>query len=105
VLLKRTELESDVEALLLDYTEDYPKIQEERYGLGLIDAEMKRLLAVKPADASRLTLALGRLVVRKIELETDLWLLQKKYKADHPEVKRAKRRAEIFEKAINEILG
>jgi hypothetical protein len=105
VLLRKTELESDVESLLMDYTEDFPKIQEERYGLSLIDAEMKRLLTVKPADASKLTLALGKMIVRKVELETELWLLQKKYKEDHPEVKRARKKVEIFERAIKEILG
>ncbi|HTK38765.1 MAG TPA: hypothetical protein VL325_09765 [Pyrinomonadaceae bacterium] len=105
VLLRKTELEADIEALLTDYTEDFPKIQEDRYALTAIDAEMKKLQAVKPGEASKLTLALGKLMVRKVEVETDLWRLQKQYKDDHPEVKRAKKKAEIFEKAINEILG
>jgi hypothetical protein len=90
---------------LVGFTEDYPKIQEERYGLSQIDIEMNRLLAVKPADVSKLTLALGKLLVRKIELDTELWRLRNQYKDDHPEVKRAKRKVEIFEKAIKEILG
>jgi len=105
VLLRKTELEADIEALLTDYTEDFPKIQEDRYALTAIDAEMKKLQAVKPAEASKLTLALGKLMVRKVEVETELWRLQKQYKDDHPEVKRAKKKAEIFEKAITEILG
>lgn len=105
VLLRKTELEADIEALLTDYTEDYPKIQEDRFALSAIDAEMKKLQAVKPGEASKLTLALGKLMVRKVEVETELWRLQKQYKEDHPEVKRAKKKTEIFEKAINEILG
>ncbi len=105
VLFRKTELESDLESLLVDYTEDYPKIKEIKLELGLITKEMDRLMAVKPADSSRLTLALGRLIVRKIVLQTELEGLLLQFKDEHPDVKRARRRVEIFERAIKEILG
>lgn len=105
LLLKKTELQADLESLALEYTEDYPKVQESRYGLVLLQKEAERLIAVKPAESQKLTLALGKLIVRKIELETVLWGLQKNYKDDHPDVKRAKRKVEIYEAAIKEILG
>ncbi len=105
LLLKKTELQADLESLILEYTEDYPKVKEIRFTLGLIKKESERLTAVKPAETSRLTLALGKLIVRKIELETELWGLQINYKDDHPDVKRAKRKVEIYETAIKEILG
>jgi hypothetical protein len=105
VLLLRTELESEMESLLIDYTEEYPKIKESRYQLSLLQKDMERLAAVKPADAGKLTAALGKLLVRRVELETDLWTLRAKYNDEHPDVKRAKRKLEIFEGAIREILG
>lgn len=105
ILLKRTELQAALESLVLDYTEDYPKVQEIRHTLWLVQRESGRLAAVKASDTSKLTLALGKLMVKKIELETDMWLLEVNYKADHPDVKRAKRRVEIYEAAIKEILG
>ncbi len=105
VLLRKTELESDLESLLVDYTEDYPKIKEGRLELGLIKKEMDRLLAIKPADSPKLTLALGKLIVRKIALQTELESLLQQYKEGHPDVKRARRKVEIFEQAIKEILG
>ncbi|MGB7210493.1 MAG: hypothetical protein WBD27_17700 [Pyrinomonadaceae bacterium] len=105
VLLKRTELQSDLESLILEYTEDYPKVKELRYTLGLIQKETQRIIAVKPAETAKLTLALGKLMVKKVELETELWGLQANYKDDHPDVKRAKRKVEIYETAIKEILG
>lgn len=104
VLLRRTELESDLEALILDYTEEFPKVKEIRQTLAFLKRESDRLAAVKPADTSKLTLALGKLIVRKVELETDLWGLMKTYNEAHPEVKRAKRKVEIYEAAIKEIL-
>ncbi len=105
LLLKKTEVQSELESLILEYTEDYPKVSELRQTLVLIQKESDRLTAVKPADSGKLTLALGKLMVRKAELETELWSLLKTYKDEHPDVKRAKRRVEIYEAAIKEILG
>ena len=105
LLLKRTELQSELESLVLEYTEEFPKVVQIRYSLTVLQKESERIRAVKPAEASKLTLALGKLMVRKIELETDLWELLKNYKDEHPDVKRAKRKVEIYEAAIKEILG
>jgi uncharacterized protein involved in exopolysaccharide biosynthesis len=104
LLLKRTELQSELESLMVDYTEEYPRVKEIRFVLSLIDRDAARLKNVKAADAAKLTLALGKLMTRKIELETELWKLRETYKDEHPEVKRAKKKVEIFEKAIAEIL-
>ena len=103
--LKRTEILSDLESLLLEYTEDFPKIKEFRNMITLIDRDIARISKVKPADATKLTLALGKLMVRRIELETDLWNLQRSYQDGHPDVKRAKRKVEIYETAISDILN
>ncbi len=104
VLLRKTERESELEEFLLDYTEEFPKVKEIKFELGLLNKEMDKILAVNTSESGKLTLALGKLIVRKIELETDLWNLRRQYNADHPEVKRAKRKVEVFEKAIKEIL-
>lgn len=105
LVLHRTELESELESLLLEYTDDYPKIVETRFGLAAVQKETERLLALKAEDVPKLTLALGKLIVKKVEHETSLRTLQKNYSDGHPEVKRAKRKVEIYEKAIKEILG
>lgn len=104
LLLRRTERESELEEFALDYTDDFPKVKEIRFELDLLQKQLDRILAVNAADSGKLTLALGKLMVRKTELETDLWNLRRQYNDDHPEVKRAKRKIEVFEKAIKEIL-
>jgi len=104
LILKKTELQSELEGLILEYTEEYPRVKEIRYVLTLFDGGIARLAKVKSADASKLTEALGKLMTRKIDLETELWRLQANYKDEHPEVKRAKKRVEIFENAIAQIL-
>lgn len=105
VLLRKTELAAEIESLLLEFTEEYPKVKASRFSLAQLQKQADVLLAIKPADAGKLTLALGKLMVRKTELETDLWALQENLADGHPDVKRAKRKVEIYEKAIREILG
>jgi hypothetical protein len=105
VALKRADVEAELESLLVEYTDEFPKVKELKYALTRIDAEALRLAPIKAADRDRATLALGKLMVRKIEAEVDLWKLQQDYADEHPEVKRAKKKVEIFEKAIKEILG
>ena len=105
IILRKTELESELESLLVSYTEEFPKIKEIRFEIDSLKKESERLSAVKYTEASKLTLALGKLIVRKAELETDLWNLRKKYDETHPEMKRARRKIEIYESAIKEILS
>ena len=104
VLLRKTEVEAELEDLLVEYTEEYPKVRETRHELGLLSRELEKLVALNPNDAGKLTLALGKLIVRKAQLETDLWVLLLQYNEAHDDVKRAKRKVATFEKAIKEIL-
>ena len=104
VLLRKTDLQADLESFLADYTEANPKILDLRFEIGVLERSMARILAVKPAEAGKLTLALGKLLVRQASLDTDLARLSRTYSKDHTEVMRAKRRVEIFDNAIKEIL-
>jgi hypothetical protein len=105
VLLRKTELLADLEALTPDYTEANPKMLELRAELASIDKSMTRILAVKPAQTTRLTEALGRMMVKKAALEADLLHLSRQYNKDYPDVKRAQRRVDLYESAISDILG
>jgi predicted nuclease with TOPRIM domain len=104
VLLRKTELSAELESLLIEYTEEFPKVKELRYESVLLQKELDRLLAINSADSARLSAALGKLMVRKSELGTNLWSLQQQFNEQHPDVKRAKRKAEMFEAAISDIL-
>ncbi|HEX8738002.1 MAG TPA: hypothetical protein VF721_21900, partial [Pyrinomonadaceae bacterium] len=102
ILLRKTELEAMLEDLTVNFTDEYPKLKEARFALGLIRKEYERIQAVP--DASKLTQGLGKLILRKVELEIDVWALLQKYNEEHDDVKRARRKVAAFEKAIKEIL-
>lgn len=105
VLLRRTELQADLESFLNDYTEDNPKVIETRFELGALIKDIDRLFKIRPSETSKLTLALGKMIVRRAALETDLMKLKLRYNEKHPEVLRAKRKVEIYAAALKEILG
>jgi hypothetical protein len=104
VLLRKTELEAELESLLAEYTEDYPKVKDVRIELEVLKPEMDRILAVKPAEAGKLTQALGKLILGKVQHAAALKKLQMQLQDSHPNVRREKRKVEIFEAAIKEIL-
>ncbi len=103
-LLYKTELEAEREDLLVSYTAEFPKVQEVEFKLKFIKLEMDKFFNVEASESQKLTLALGKLIVRKVELEADLWTLKKKYGNEHPEVKKAEKRVLIFQTAINNII-
>ena len=104
VLLRTTEVRAEIESTAPDHTEASTKMIDLRSELDILERTAARLSSSRPSDSSKLTLALGKLLVRKAELDADLSRLLRKYKAEHPDVRRAARKAEIFEAAIREIL-
>jgi hypothetical protein len=105
VLLRETELRAEVESLMGEYTDEHPRVKESRFALGLIQKEKARLLTTDPAEAEKLTLSLGKIMVRKVDAEVELWRLQLSLADSHPDVKKAKKKVEVFEAAIKEVLG
>src|SRR5688500_15084315 len=61
--LRRAEMEADLESLLLDYTEDFPRVKELKFALGRVKSESERLTAIPPAEKDKATAALGKLIV------------------------------------------
>ena len=104
VLLRKVELEAELEGLLIEYTDEFPRVVNLKHEVGLLNTEIENLRKVPAEQAGKLTLALGKLLVKRAELSTDLWVLLKTYKEEHPDVKRAKRRVEIYSNAITAIL-
>jgi uncharacterized protein involved in exopolysaccharide biosynthesis len=104
VLLRKTELAADIAAVAPDYTDTNPRILDLRNELAALDRLLQRVFAVQPSETAKLTQALGKLIVKQAALEADLARLSRAYAAEHPEVKRAKRRLDAFDSAVKEIL-
>lgn len=104
LILQRTVIKAELEEMLVTYTEDFPKVKDARHEIDLINFELTRLLETKVTESCRLSDSLGKLMLKKTEVEMELYNLKKKYNEDHPDVLRAKRKLDIYEKAVAEIL-
>lgn len=104
IILRKAILEAELEELLLRYTEDFPRIVEKRFEISELDEAEDGLKEIPESEASKLSLALGKMLVQRATYATELEMLTRRYNDAHPEVKRAKRKFEIFDKAVKRIL-
>jgi hypothetical protein len=49
---EKTERESELEEFLLDYTEEFPKVKEIKFELGLLQKELDKITAVNASDSA-----------------------------------------------------
>ena len=103
VVYRRAILEAELEELRVRYTDEFPKVVELRTEIEELDSSMKKLLAVEEEESSKLSQALGKLLVQRAVYATELSGLKSKYSPEHPDVKRAATKLAIFEKAIKRI--
>jgi hypothetical protein len=104
IILKKADVEAEYEALLIDYTEEYPKVKENKLALRLLLIEIEKLSKLEASQMPKLTLALGKLIVRKVEAEVELKALLVEYDEKNRDVLRARKKLQIYEKAIAEIM-
>ena len=96
VLLRTTEVRAEIESSAAAYTETSDKMVDLRSELDTLEKAASRLATTRPADSVRLTLALGKLIVRKAALDAELTRLLRSYRSEHPDVRPAARKVEIF---------
>jgi uncharacterized protein involved in exopolysaccharide biosynthesis len=104
VMLRRTSLQADLEALLLDYKEEFPRVRSLRREIEILDESVEMLMKLPLSSNGKMTSAVGKLIVRRAELETESSEKSARYGDTHPEVRRAKKRVEVFERSIRELL-
>lgn len=104
VMSRRTTLQADLEALLLDYKEEFPKVRMLRREIAVLDSSVEMLMKLPIGANGKMTSALGKLIVRRAELETESAEAMERYGEGHPEVRRARKRVEVFDRSIREIL-
>jgi len=104
VLLRKTDLAAEAEAIGADHTDESPKMLDLRYEIAGLDRYLAKMLALAPTDTARLTIALGKLIVKRMSLDAELSRLSRTLNSAHPDYKRAQKRVAVFDAAIKEIL-
>jgi hypothetical protein len=104
LIVKRTELKAELEELLVTYKDEFPKVRNTRYELNLLNAVLARFGRFDASYAPRLTEAVGKLIIRRAQLATDYWIALNRFSDEHPSAKKAKRKLEIYDEAVEALL-
>lgn len=101
---RKVEVEADYKELLVDYTEENPKVKIKKAELTSINLEMAKIVVMDASMAPKLTASLGKLLLRKIELEREVNELLLKFSEEHPSVIKAKEKVVVLDQEIQKIL-
>ena len=104
LILRRAELEATGEELLVLYEVDARQVKENRFELVMIDRDLKTISSTCEAQTDKLTLSLGKLLVRRATLAKEHWVLKSRYGDAHRNAQIALRKLKIFDRAIDEIM-
>ncbi|HEV7644170.1 MAG TPA: hypothetical protein VGO50_09540 [Pyrinomonadaceae bacterium] len=104
LILHKANIEAELLDMQVEYTDEYPKVKELRLEVQFVQAELVSLQELNVSVLPKLTESLARLLLQKIRMQVDLAQLRAAHKDDHPDVKRAMRRVDIYEKAIKDVL-
>lgn len=102
--LHRADTEAELLDMLVEYTEEYPKVKQLKLEVAFVQTELDNLLKLDASLLPKLTESFAKLLLQKVRMQIDLAVLRVAHKDDHPDVQRALRRVEIYEKAIKELL-
>ena len=104
LIVHKADIEAELVDLLVEYTEEYPKVKQLKLETGFLQAELYDLQKLDASMLPKLTESFAKLLLRKVQMEVELAELRATHKDDHPDVIRAKQRVEIYEKAIKDLL-
>jgi uncharacterized protein involved in exopolysaccharide biosynthesis len=104
LVMRKVEVEADLKQLLVDYTEEHPRAKEKKVELDALNREMDKIAAMDNAMIPKLTSTIGKLILRKIELEAEMFRLSGQYAKDHPFIKKTRDKLEVIEGEIQKAL-
>ncbi len=102
--LYKANIDAELLDMLVEYTDEYPKVKELKLEVQFVQAELISLQELGVSVLPKLTESFAKLLLLKIKMQVDLAQLRAVHKDDHPDVKRAIRRVDIYEKAIKDVL-
>jgi hypothetical protein len=104
VYAARVEAEADLKVLSTDLTEETIQVREKKLERDLLAREIRWLEALPLVSHDKMTIALGRLLVRKTQAEVSLKMLSEKYAESFPTVKKARTKIEVYNNEIQKLL-
>jgi hypothetical protein len=90
---RKAAAEDELKDLRARFTETFPEVSAKRYELNFLNAALKEMSAAGGLNARRFDAAYGRLILRKVALQTELRRMQDDFTGDFPDL--SNKRAEL----------
>lgn len=104
VYTQKVEAEIDLKILLFDFTETSSQVIAKTQERDLLDRQLRWLEALPSGSHRKLTLTLGKMLVRKALAEAGVKNLSKSVAEEHQSMKKAKTRLEMYNSEIQKLL-
>ncbi|MDQ3917111.1 MAG: hypothetical protein M3348_01295 [Acidobacteriota bacterium] len=102
--VRKASVEAELKALSKLYTAAHPDVRGKRFELNAVMVEMEKMRASAGDRVPKLSDAYGKLVLRKVAVETELDGLRRSYAAGHPEVSRKRDELLALGRELEELL-
>jgi hypothetical protein len=104
VYAAKVEVETELKVLTMDYADETPQVREKKLERDLLEREIRWLEALPSTAHEKMNFALGRLLVKKTQAEAALKNLLQNYADEHPLVKKARTRIEVYNSEVQKLL-
>jgi uncharacterized protein involved in exopolysaccharide biosynthesis len=104
LVLRKAKVEAEFSELSEKLTNEHPTLDSKRFELRAIRREMAKMRAVETTDVSKLSNAVGNLILSKVALEVELNDLLVQLKPQHPDVTKKSVELAALEREIENLL-
>lgn len=104
VFAQKVEAEAELKVLMIDMTDDAPQVREKKLRRDFLQREIEWLEKLPAALHPKMTLALGKIIVRKVQAEVDQKMFAENYADEHPLIKKARARFAVYKDEIDKLL-
>ena len=104
LVLRKAKVEAELSQLSEELTNEHPSLDSKRFELRAIKREMVKMRLVETSRASKLSSAVGNLILSKVGLEIELNDLRARLTPQHPDVTKKRSELAALEREIKNIL-
>lgn len=104
LILRKAKVETELSELSGELTNEHPSLDSKRFELRAIRREMAKMRALQTSHVSRLSTAVGNLILSKVAVQVELNDLLAQLTPQHPEVTKKRVELAVLQREIENIL-
>jgi uncharacterized protein involved in exopolysaccharide biosynthesis len=104
LVLRKVKVQAELEALVAEYSSDWPAAKKLQFELDALKEEMKKLADTDEAQIPKLTNGYGTLLLRRASLESEIQSLSEEEGSDWPTLKQKQRELELLDGELKKLM-